>query len=88
MTASLAPLFSFIYRAELENNLVEHELDHVLIGFTDEQPLINPDEVCDYKWISMHEIEDEIEKNESQYTAWFKKIVLEYKTAFVDLLTI
>ena len=88
MTASLAPLFSFIYRAELENNLVEHELDHVLIGFTDEQPLINPDEVCDYKWISMHEIEDDIEKNESHYTAWFKKIVLEYKSAFVDLLTV
>jgi isopentenyl-diphosphate delta-isomerase len=88
MTASLAPLFSFIYRAELENNLVEHELDHVLIGFTDEQPLINPDEVCDYKWISMHEIEDDIEKNESHYTAWFKKIVLEYKSAFVDLLTL
>ena len=88
MTASLAPLFSFIYRAELENNLVEHELDHVLIGFTDEQPLINPDEVCDYKWISMHEIEDDIEKNESHYTAWFKKIVLEYKSAFEDLLTL
>ena len=42
MKTSLSPLFSFIYRAELENNLVEHELDHVLIGFTDEQPLINP----------------------------------------------
>jgi isopentenyl-diphosphate delta-isomerase len=88
MKASLSPLFSFIYRAELENNLVEHELDHVLIGFTDEQPKVNPDEVCDYKWISMHEIEDDIEKNESHYTAWFKKIILEYKSAFEDLLTL
>mgnify|MGYP000312167831 FL=1 len=88
MKASLSPLFSFIYRAELENNLVEHELDHVLIGFTDEQPKVNPDEVCDYKWISMHEIEDDIEKNESHYTAWFKKIILEYKSAFEDLLTV
>jgi isopentenyl-diphosphate delta-isomerase len=88
MKTTLAPLFSFIYRAELENNLVEHELDHVLIGFTDEQPLINPDEVCDYKWISMNKIEEDIEINESHYTAWFKKIILEYKSAFEDLLTV
>jgi isopentenyl-diphosphate delta-isomerase len=81
-------LFSFIYRAELENNLVEHELDHVLIGFTDDQPNVNPDEVCDYKWLAMHEIEEDIEQHPNLYTAWFKKIILEYKGAFKDILTL
>ncbi|MCF8268756.1 MAG: isopentenyl-diphosphate Delta-isomerase [Crocinitomicaceae bacterium] len=88
METPLAPLFSFIYRAELENNLVEHELDHVLIGFTDDQPVVNPEEVSDYKWVSMHEIEEDIEQHEAQYTAWFKKIVLEYKSAFTNLLAL
>jgi len=86
MKTSLAPLFSFIYRAELENDLVEHELDHVLIGFTDDQPRVNPDEVSDYKWMAMYEIEEDIEKNPGNYTAWFKKIILEYKSAFNDIL--
>ncbi|MFM7387904.1 MAG: isopentenyl-diphosphate Delta-isomerase [Bacteroidota bacterium] len=86
MKTSLAPLFSFIYRAELENDLVEHELDHVLIGFTDDEPRVNPDEVSDYKWMAMHEIEEDIEKNPGNYTAWFKKIILEYKSAFNDIL--
>lgn len=88
MKTSLAPLFSFIYRAELENNLVEHELDHVLIGFTNDEPQVNPDEVSDYKWMSMHEIEQDIETNPSEYTAWFKKIILEYKSAFKDILSL
>ena len=86
MKTSLAPLFSFIYRAELENDLVEHELDHVLIGFTDDQPRVNPDEVSDYKWMAMYEIEEDIEKNPGNYTTWFKKIILEYKSAFNDIL--
>ncbi len=86
METALAPLFSFIYRAELENDLVEHELDHVLIGFTDDDPLINPDEVSDFKWMAMHEIEEDVERNPHDYTAWFKKIVLEYKSAFNDIL--
>ena len=88
MNTSLAPLFSFIYRAELENNLVEHELDHVLIGFADDEPKINPSEVCDYKWMAMSEIEEDIEKNPESYTAWFKKIILEYKSAFKDILSV
>jgi len=86
METSLAPLFSFIYRAELENDLVEHELDHVLIGFTDDEPKVNLEEVCDFKWMAMHEIEEDIEKNPEAYTAWFKKIVLEFKSAFNDIL--
>jgi len=82
---SLAPLFSFIYRAEL-NNLVEHELDHVFIGFTDDLPDANPEEVSDFKWMAMHDIEEDIERNPQDYTAWFKKIILEYKSAFNDIL--
>lgn len=86
METSLAPLFSFIYRAELENNLIEHELDHILIGFSDQEPKANPDEVCDYKWVSLYELECQMEQNPQDFTAWFKLIILEYRSAFKDLL--
>src|SRR6187549_460068 len=36
--------YKFIYRAELNDDLVEHELDHVFIGTFDGQPQVNPEE--------------------------------------------
>jgi isopentenyl-diphosphate delta-isomerase len=73
--------FYFIYRAELDNNLIEHELDHVLIGFSQEEPNINEDEVLEYKWMALSEIEKDIAANPSNYTAWFKTIINEHLTA-------
>jgi isopentenyl-diphosphate delta-isomerase len=86
MNTPLATLFSFIYRAELDNNLVEHELDHVLIGFTDQEPMVNMEEVCDYQWIAVDELEERLESNPQAFTEWFKKIILEYRSAFDDIL--
>lgn len=75
----LKKIFSFIYKATLKNNLFEHEYDHVFIGKFDGEP--NPDltEVDDYKWISIDELEKDINKNPKKYTPWlqiiFKKIL-------------
>jgi hypothetical protein len=35
----------FIYKAPFDNGLTEHELDHVMIGYYNEDPVINPEEV-------------------------------------------
>ena len=40
---SLKELFSFIYKAPFDNGLTEHELDHVMIGYYEENPEINKD---------------------------------------------
>jgi len=32
------PLFHFIYRSEFSNALIEHELDHVCVGYSDQLP--------------------------------------------------
>ncbi len=71
--------FTFLYHAPFDNGLVEHELDHVFIGRTDQIPTVNPEEVADYRWVSMAEIEREIQADPEAYTAWFKLI---YKAAF------
>ena len=49
--------FAFTYKAVLENGLTEHEFDHVLIGNFNGTPILNKDEVEDWKWMSLEEIE-------------------------------
>ncbi len=73
-TTSLKELFSFIYRAPFENGLTEHELDHVLVGFYNEMPNINREEVADWKWMSPEAIKNEMLEHPERYTVWSKII--------------
>jgi len=70
----LEELFSFIYKAPFDNGLTEHELDHVMWGKFEGEPLINTAEVADWKWMKPSDIKEDIEKNPKDYTAWFKII--------------
>jgi isopentenyl-diphosphate delta-isomerase len=78
MRANLDPLFRFHYRAELDQSLIEHELDHVFVGYSNTQPLINREEVCDYRWVHIEELMEEMNNEPEQFTAWFKIIMNEY----------
>lgn len=82
LTCDLHQLYSFIYRAELDNDLIEHELDHVLLGYSDTEPTPNPEEVMNYKYLSPDLILLELKENPASYTVWFKII---FEDAF-DLL--
>ena len=63
---------AFIYRAEVENNLIEHELDHVFVGYSDQVPHFNPKEVQDYKWTAVPDILQNMEAHPERYTSWFQ----------------
>mgnify|MGYP000335882535 CR=1 FL=1 len=67
----LKKAFNFTYKAELENGLIEHEYDHVLIGEFNGSPILNKDEAEDWKWMSLEEIEKDINENQEDYTVWF-----------------
>ena len=73
-TVLLEERFSFIYKAAFDNGLTEHEFDHVLIGTYDEDPLINKEEVADWKWMSLDKVKEDIEQHPEIYTPWFKII--------------
>src|SRR5574343_178726 len=45
--------FHFLYHAKLDNDLIEHELDHVVIGYSNQNPTLNPEEARDFKWIEI-----------------------------------
>lgn len=70
----LQEVFSFIYKAPFDNGLTEHEFDHVMLGFYEQSPVINPQEVADWKWEHPEKIKAAILKQPQQYTEWFKII--------------
>ncbi len=74
MKSDLTELTVFRYLSELENNLTEHEIDHVFVGTTNSLPLPNPEEVMAYRYISLTELQQEIEAQPENFSAWFKKI--------------
>ena len=74
---SLRKVHDFIYKAELDNDLTEHEFDHVFYGIYNEDPIINEDEADDFKWIDMDSLNEDIKTNGNNYTIWFK-IAFEY----------
>lgn len=66
---------SFIYKAELEHGLIEHEYDYVLMGTSDDIPVINKSEADDYKYMSVTKLKEDLQKNPSSYTFWIAEII-------------
>ncbi len=84
-TVPLTALFSFIYQAQFDNNLIEHELDHVLLGNYNEAPVINSSEVDDYKWMGLPELHTDIKANPQMYTVWFKIVFEQFLQSYTNI---
>lgn len=65
-------LFKFLYRAELDNNLIENELDHIYVGYTNQEPSINPNEVNSWRIMNFFDLDKDVQENPNNYTEWFK----------------
>jgi len=74
LIVDMKEVFSFIYKANLKNGLIEHEFDHVLVGYTDLNPKINTNEVEDWEWADLSYLEKDLARNPNLYTEWFKII--------------
>jgi isopentenyl-diphosphate delta-isomerase len=72
MRSTLKKQFDFVYKAKLDNNLYEHEFDHVFFGFTNDLPIINPEEVEEYTYKTLEDIGNEMKAIPDKYTEWFK----------------
>lgn len=71
----LDEIFTLKYRAELDNDLIEHEIDHVFVGRFDGEPIPNPDEVDDYAWVDLEDILSEVSESPEKFTYWFKLLI-------------
>jgi isopentenyl-diphosphate delta-isomerase len=70
----LIELFTFTYKEKLDNELTEHEFDHVFFGICDIDPVINTSEVEDWEAVAYKDLQNDIQKNPGNYTYWFKEI--------------
>ena len=74
----LRELFHFIYKAPFDNGLTEHELDHVMIGYYEDEPKINSEEVENWKWMCIEDVRSDMQLHPEIYTVWFKIIFDEF----------
>lgn len=68
---------NFIYKVDLDHGLIEHEYDYLFIGNIDDNIEIkpNPEEVCEYKWMSLEDLKKDVIENPNKYTEWIKIIL-------------
>ena len=75
LTCDIKKVFTFIYKTPVENDLIEHENDHVFIGCTDATPQPHPDEVQEYAWVCPEKLQRKIVEQPDIFTYWFKMAV-------------
>lgn len=71
IVANIEEAFHFIYRAALDQDLIEHELDHVFIGTYSGEIVPNELEVSDYLYLSMETIKQRMKMAPESFTVWF-----------------
>jgi isopentenyl-diphosphate Delta-isomerase len=63
---------TLLYKAEVGNGLTEHEYDHLFVGYYDKAPVANAEEVADWKYITLPELQLQLTLNPHNYTAWLR----------------
>lgn len=74
----LTEVGEFVYRAEDPvSNLVEHELDHVLVGRSsgEPEPAPDPSEVGAWRWIERGALATEMSDQPSRFTPWLALVL-------------
>lgn len=72
ITTDLQEIFSFTYRAEVENSLVEHEFDHVFAGEFDGEVSMNASEVANVAFEDMEQLAWSLKNHPEKFTSWFR----------------
>ncbi len=71
-TCPLQLLFTTIYRHDVGNGLIEHELVHVFCGQYNGAVTPNPAEADGYQWLALAALTADIERAPEDYTAWLR----------------
>ena len=88
--AKLHFLYKFEYHAQFGDEGAEHELCWVYVGISDDEPSPNANEVSDWRYLSMDDLECELAMQTDAYTPWFKMewqvIKQQYATRLAQLI--
>ncbi|MDH5608469.1 MAG: isopentenyl-diphosphate Delta-isomerase [Cyclobacteriaceae bacterium] len=72
LSVPLHHAFSFTYHVRFDDNLTEHEFDHVYYGISDRPPVINPAEVASFRYLSYTALQNELNTTPECFTHWFR----------------
>ncbi len=68
----LEEIGSFLYKKQVTNNLIEHEYDHIYVGFWQGEKIFpHPNEVYEIGWWNIKEIQSKLISDEQLFAAWF-----------------
>ncbi len=71
LETAIEKIFDFVYEAQFDNGLTEHEFDHVFAGEYEGNLNINPIEVNEVCYKEISEIKNSMLTHPQKYTAWF-----------------
>lgn len=74
ITTPLKSIGKFHYIAHFHNGLTENEIDHVLVGFIENESIHpNPNEVESFRWIGLDELKTELHAKPDRFTPWLEQ---------------
>ncbi|NOX36373.1 MAG: isopentenyl-diphosphate Delta-isomerase [Calditrichaeota bacterium] len=71
-TTPLTYLYKFIYQAPFEDKGAEHELCYVYVGKYSGPVKVNPNEIAEWKFMDVEELDRDMAEHPERYTPWFK----------------
>ena len=74
-SCELREAFQMVYRTDLDNALVEHELDRVFVGRFNGVPKPNPQEVDATMWVAPEELRSRMGAEPKRYTPWLRLLL-------------
>ncbi|WP_369115363.1 isopentenyl-diphosphate Delta-isomerase [Edwardsiella tarda] len=72
MQCALDPALTLCYRVDVGQGLTEHELTHVFVGRSEQNPQLNPAEVDAFAWRAPEQILQHMAQQPDYYTPWFR----------------
>lgn len=75
LTAPLEPWGALRYRARLDGGMQEHEIDHLFVGRSDREPRPDPEEVSEYRYMTLPEVGEALRRHPERFAIWFRIIM-------------
>lgn len=75
--SQITPLGSLIYRADVGNGLIEHELVYLFMGHYDGAIDPDPFEVEDWCWLPVTDVRRQVAAEPDRFTYWFRRYLEE-----------
>ena len=72
IVCKLHHIYKFIYHAQYKDVGSEHEFCHVFVGLFDGEIQANPEEIDDWKFIKIDDLEKELSTSGENYTPWMR----------------